>query len=506
MAQRLPNIDPHGSMDYGSGVVCSQIFQPPFAWLRASDNLAPVLFEGPLRSTPGKAGHYTGKLRNDILFSDGSPMTAADLKASLEAHWAREHGATISSRGDDITFQLREHRNEIEQTLCSSWCGVAKKVGDKLIGTGPYMLADRPSEDEILLVRNPHYRGQQGEATIQEILLTSYAPDGKGDFSALLQAIRDGKVDFTTVLPRDAARTLEGVRKIFQPGSSTSLLFLNCERGPFADAELRRALARCIDRHQLTSLCYENPSGFVARSVLPPRMGRYNDGIIRESASEAVLKEGVKRPLELLVIWGPRPYLSEPKAVADDIKGQLGALGVQVDVHQATDVDDYFARSHAGKCDMVLTGWIADSADATSFLDALLNSNSIPNVDEPSAIASNMSRWRDAECDELLARYRRTGDANDQRAILDRVASEVPVLPICYGPSVTVASWDLDRFEPHPLGILPYFSEFSFASRSRPPSSSNPSPSRPASSRPGSSYSRPFPSRRRPGSSEPGDD
>ena len=66
-----------------------------------------------MRSTPGKAGRYTGKLRNDILFSDGSPMTAADLKSSLEAHWAREHGATITSRGDDITFQLNEHRNEM---------------------------------------------------------------------------------------------------------------------------------------------------------------------------------------------------------------------------------------------------------------------------------------------------------------------------------------------------------------------------------------------------------
>jgi ABC-type transport system substrate-binding protein len=479
IAQRVPNIDPYGSMDYGSGIVAGQIFQPPFAWLQASNSLAPVLFEGPLRSSPGRPGHYVGKLRDDLLFSDGSPLTVEDVKSSLEQQWAPEHKATVSCRGTTIEFQLESHRNRLDDALSLSWAGVSKSVGGQKIGSGPYMFAERPSDDEVLLVRNPHYRGQQGDASIDEILFRSFAPDGKGDFSGLLRAIRQGEVDFTTVLPRDAARGLEGVRKVFQPGASTSLLFMNCEREPLDDPAVRRALAKSLDRHQLTSLCYENPSGFVARSLLPPRMGRYNDGLTRDGSSGEVLaKHASKRPLDLLVIWGPRPYLSEPLAVAQDIKAQLAPHGVDINVHMAKDVDDYFARAHAGKADLILTGWIADSGNPVGFLDALLASSSIPRPDEPSAIASNMARWADPECDQLLATYRRTGEEADQRKILDRVASQVPVLPICYGPSVTVASWELDRFEPHPLGILPYFSEFAFGGRPSRPGGSRPRPSR----------------------------
>lgn len=476
IASRVPNIDPYGAMDYGAGIVTSQIFQPPFAWLRASNNLAPVLFDEPLRSTPGRAGHYTGKLRADLLFSDGSPITAADLKASLECQWAAEHSASISCQGDIIEFQLEYHRNQIENTLSLAWCAVSKTTGNKCIGSGPYMFAGRPSEDELLLVRNPHYLGQQGKAVIEEILFHSYAPDGKGNFSGLLRAIRAGEVDFTTVLPRDAARGLEGVRKIFQPGASTSLLFMNTQREPLDDVEVRRAISRSIDRHRLTSLCYENAAGFVARSVLPPRMGRYNDGITLDAgAAEFLKKRTGARPLDLLVIWGPRPYLSEPMAVAQDIKAQLGAMGLRVKIHMATDIDDYFARAQSGQADLILTGWIADSGNPSAFLDALLASSSIPQPGKPSAIASNMSRWSDPKCDELLTRYRRSSEDADQSAILDRVADQVPMLPICYGPSVTIASWELDRFEPHPLGILPYFSEFGFGGRpSRPPGSSRP--------------------------------
>ncbi len=39
----------------------------------------------------------------------------------------------------------------------------------------------------------------------------------------------------------------------------------------------------------------------------------------------------------------------------------------------------------------------------------------------------------------------------------------VPLLPLSHGPSVTVASWQVQNYEPHPLGMYPVFAELELA-------------------------------------------
>jgi ABC-type oligopeptide transport system substrate-binding subunit len=145
--------------------------------------------------------------------------------------------------------------------------------------------------------------------------------------------------------------------------------------------------------------------------------------------------------------------------VADEIRTRLADVGVEVEVVQAADVEDYFERVRAQDYDMALAGWIADTADNVDFLDSLLHSDSIPSAGKPVVKTSNIARWNDAETDRLLAQLR-TGKVPDaQRAVLDRVADQVPLLPIAYGPSVTITSWRVQRFQPHPFSIYQVFAE-----------------------------------------------
>ena len=129
---------------------------------------------------------------------------------------------------------------------------------------------------------------------------------------------------------------------------------------------------------------------------------------------------------------------------------------------------------HSTRYDMALTGWIADSGDPGSFLDALLSPGSIPDRNAPSAMSANMSRWRSDEVVRRLAAYHDDPTPEKCNAVLDLVRDEVPLLPLAYGPSVTVTAWRVRNFRDHPLAISPVFAELELddaaPSRARAPS------------------------------------
>jgi len=273
---------------------------------------------------------------------------------------------------------------------------------------------------------------------------------------ALIEAVEKGEVDFTSALSRDEVGKVREARKLFLPGASTAIVYMNCERPALASADVRRALAFGIDRVEVTRTSYSNALAFAASSLLPPMMGSFKDGLSfnAERARELLRGAGAVRDrLRLLLVWGSRPYLPQPKTAAGVIARQLGELGVQVEVVPTADVEEYNHRVRAGDYDLLLSGWIADTLDPADYLDANLSSELIPTLDAPPVNRANRSRWRDREMDQNLARFREQRSEEARTAVLKRMSDQVPLLPIMYGPTVVVHSWRVQNFEPSPLGL-----------------------------------------------------
>jgi ABC-type oligopeptide transport system substrate-binding subunit len=152
-------------------------------------------------------------------------------------------------------------------------------------------------------------------------------------------------------------------------------------------------------------------------------------------------------------MWGPRPYLPQPKPTVDVLTRQLGEIGIQVEVVSTTDSLDYGRRADAGDYDMVLSGWMADTPDAYDFLAATLHSHSIPVPGRPNASANNMCRYASARMDELLERYRKAGSPEVLDAVMQQLADDIPLCPLFYGPSIVVHSWRLREVELSNVGI-----------------------------------------------------
>lgn len=447
----VQRLNPYGTMDYVAGVVAGQLFQPPYGFVNAGSDIRPVVFDAPLQKLG--EGRFTGRVRAGARFSDGSPITEGDVVASLNRAYGPDRGATIREVGGRIELSFPDKMADPHPTLVPTWCAISKQ-GRGEIGSGAYHLGADSTATEIRLVRNPHYSGQQGPGTIAEVHLHCYEPDETGSCAPLLAAIESGDIDFTQVISRDDAASLSRVRKLYQPGSSTAILFLNAER--LTDVGVRRAIVSSIDRYALTRLCYSNPAGFVARGLLPPRMGSYADGVATRPVDAAQFAE--LDALKMLVIWGPRPYLSNPMKVADSIAQQLSGVGLRVEVEQSADADDYFSRIQRGDYDALLSGWIADSGDPGDFVTSLVHSECIPAPPEINPAAANLGRWRHPEADALVAEIRR-GESEAMARLVRLVGEDAPMMPLMYGPSVTVMSRRVRAFEPHPLNIYPLFAE-----------------------------------------------
>ena len=239
----------------------------------------------------------------------------------------------------------------------------------------------------------------------------------------------------------------------------TAILSLNTETGHFGRRDVRWAVVRAIDRYKLTQLCYSNPAAFVARALLPPGLGRGNDGIRHDpTRAKAELPPGVLPPrLKMVRVWGPRPYLSRPDAVAAAVCDQLRELGTEVEVLAAKDSEDYFRLLRTGDYDLCLGGWVADTADPIDYLRSTLETGMIPTSGRSPATCCNYARFSDPMVDALLADAHRGGEAAIIDQVLNRVADEVPLLPLMYGPRVIVHAWRVRGFSPEE-GVLPDFS------------------------------------------------
>lgn len=203
---------------------------------------------------------------------------------------------------------------------------------------------------------------------------------------------------------------------------------------------------------------------FTATGLLPPMLGTWRDGLAADPKRAAILLAGAgeKRPrrLSLLVIYGPRPYLPQPLAVAEHLAARYGELGIEVDVRRAESMEGYFREVARGSYDLALSGWVADTIDPADFLDTILSPRSIPSAERRIVIDGNLSRWRSPAVQAALERFRREPNERNKAAVLGPVRDEVPLLPLMYGPTVYVYSPRVSGFRPSPLGI-PRFAELS---------------------------------------------
>lgn len=413
----------------------------------------PSLASGWQVSDDGRTYEFT--LRPDLEFSDGTALTADDVRRS----WLRlldpstgstapdvlsvVEGATeamagtvepdeVGIRAPDATTLVVELRHPasyfVEITATPATFVVPPHAdatatwqrADAFVGSGPYVV-DGTEDADLLLRANDAYVA--GPPPIDELRWVA-GVDGDP-----VTAFAAGEVDLVGVPGWDATWLAYdadlGPRLHRAEPLSVSYLGFDTTRPPFDDARVRRAFALALDRERLVPLA-EGSAGVAAASIVPPAL--WPDGYappIESDPAEArrLLDEaGYVERGDL----GPITVNGSGLGVGPAVAAWREELGVEVGV-ETMDFGDYLQQLDERRAPAIFTiSWIADYASPHALYGLLLADGAV----------SNYGDWSDSRFDRLLEQAARASadDVGAAYGAVERhVAEEAPVIPWSYG-------------------------------------------------------------------------
>jgi peptide/nickel transport system substrate-binding protein len=127
------------------------------------------------------------------------------------------------------------------------------------LGTGPYKVVEYVPDDRVVLEAYEDYWG--GAPAVGRITMVAI-PDQQTRLLAMRNGDIDGSFD-VSISDIDQWQGLDGVEVITAPSLGVYLLTLDQETPPFDDVEVRRAIARSVDREGLVKALLKGNIRFI---------------------------------------------------------------------------------------------------------------------------------------------------------------------------------------------------------------------------------------------------
>lgn len=205
---------------------------------------------------------WTFKIRKDVRFHDGKPLTVADVVATLQRHAGAksQSGALglltgidrIEDKAGDLVITLKEGNADLPLVLTDYHLQIQPNGGNDnpaaAIGTGPYKLVKFEPGVRAAFERNKDdWRQDRGYVDAVEITVMN-------DLTARINALRSGQVDFINVVQPKVVpllKRLPDVEILRTPSKGFYAFLMHCDTAPFDNADLRMALKLAIDREAI---------------------------------------------------------------------------------------------------------------------------------------------------------------------------------------------------------------------------------------------------------------
>jgi peptide/nickel transport system substrate-binding protein len=233
------------------------------------------------------------ELRHDVKWHDGRPFTAADVKCSwdLRMDTAPEklrvspqkssyaNLAAVATNGDwEVSFHLKRPQPAFLMLLGSGFsaifpCHVSpREMRQHPVGTGPFRFVEFKPNEDIKVTRNRDY-WKKDRPYLDGIEYTIIR-----DPSTAVLAFVSGKFDMTFPYDLSVTRMADVQSQVpgaiceLTPGNINRHLLVNRDQPPFADPELRRAMALSIDRQAFVDTLAQG-KGDIGGILQPPPGG-----------------------------------------------------------------------------------------------------------------------------------------------------------------------------------------------------------------------------------------
>jgi peptide/nickel transport system substrate-binding protein len=402
---------------------------------------------------------YVFTVRPGLRFADGSPLTAAAfargigrvLDPRMHAPAAPQFAAAIASvhaRGDRLLIRLARPRGDLLALLTMPWaCPVPPGLptdpngAGTVVGSGPYAVAEDVPRRELVLERNPFYRGPRPRRPVRIVVTLGGTTDY--DVSAVENGAADLDLDLSLptaepvppqLLADLAARYGVGRRQFFvRPLDETVYLALNTSRPLFHDnAPLRRAVNYALDRPEIVR--QGGPlAGRRTDQLLPPGTLGFHDVQLYPLAGPDLktarrLATGHLRDRKAVLYVADAPVALRRAAI---IRYNLAQIGLEVEVRSfARPVLISRAATRGEPFDLVLTGWTGFTPDPADFLVRSFDGAGITSTDNFNlsylAVPDVDRRLAAAAAEPAPARY--AAFAAIEADVLRRYAPVAPIM------------------------------------------------------------------------------
>lgn len=419
---------------------------------------------------------YTFKLREGMKFTDGEPLDAAAVKWSidrvmrldLDPSWLVSAFVDSVEVVDTYTvrFILKKAVSYFPALVAttpyfpvSSKSYPADEVAEPTEGHyGPYKIKKWTRDVDLCLEANPDYYGEPPKST--EFVVKFFK-----DAATMRMAVETGEIDIAwkTLRPIDVVdlKAIGELTIVEVPGPYIRYIVCRCDRPPFDDVRLRRAVAASIDRSRI---CAEAYKGTVEPlySMIPMGMWSHIDAfkdeygerdleLARALLTDAGYSEANPFTFEL---WYTPTHYGDPEAdVAAIIKESLEETGMMKvtlkSAEWATYAAEYIA---AGVMPIFLLGWYPDYIDPDDYTTVFLHSEWSPDM---GVFYSN------PEMDAALDAASVETDIGKRTELYEKVqkimAEDAPVIPFFQGV-LNAAIWpNVKGFVLDPTMLLRYY-------------------------------------------------
>jgi ABC-type transport system substrate-binding protein/serine/threonine protein kinase len=365
-------------------------------------NLVPALAESWALEDQGRA--FRLRLRRDIVFSDGTPLTAQIVKSCLERSirlsrdlmppafaaisgvpefldgGAAEVAGITTTAGDEVLIRLDLPLPIYPALLTDGRTSIALPAGTEdgsaapVLGTGPFRFVEHAPE-RVVLERNERYRREL--ANLDRI---EFRPSLSA--SAIAAELKAGRVDLARdLLPQDREAILREPRfrtgLVEHPKKNTYFVLFNSSSAAGSNVKLREALAKSVRVRDIvwgTLGRFALPAtGIVPPGVLGHDPGRRHPHVSHDKAADLVRSAGLDLPLRLRA--SVHPILRDQYgALTAALFGSWAELGVEVTSGTRTMPEYLDSWNENAGIDLIVGRWIADYDDPDNFSFSLFHS------------------------------------------------------------------------------------------------------------------------------------
>ncbi|MCS6797494.1 MAG: ABC transporter substrate-binding protein [Myxococcota bacterium] len=483
--------DPHTSFDELSNMGIKLLFEGLLDY-DADGHLVPRLAEAmPEVSDDGLT--YTFRLREGIRFASGRPVTAEDVRWSLERMLHPRVGSPgltfyTNLEGLDayrdgraqhiagirvidertVAFRLRAPDQTFLYAMAMTFANVVPRenverwgaeVARHPVGTGPYVLESWEPGVRVVFRRNEHYWRPGRPYPDRQIfeLNLSREPAFLRFLNGELDIIhRQSPADYL-YLKRSPAWRPYWVQR---PSIDLWGYAMNCELPPFDNVHVRRAVAHAIDRqrwartrlYRIRPTGQPLPPGLLGYRPDLPHTQRFDLEIARREMALAgyTLRDpdgdGIPEPVLTVEMWiGEGPT---GQVYGELVQSDLRRIGITVQLKPVS-FPVYLRESGKPRTvQSLMTGWSQDFPDPADFLDILFHSRAIHDHD-----SENRAFYRNPELDALLDEARVERDRERRGRLYERAASIVARdAPWAF----TFNSMKLDAWQPYVRDYRPH--------------------------------------------------